>query len=199
VTADGRSDAWDKENDPFGENFFLLPREEETWARAEQIADDNRDALRHHVELLVWETQSNQDLLKNVVSVLWHFEEIDCRWIAEACFMSVGDVRDLAESQPIMAFHCLDCGAHLQARNRQHLIWMYHSLRALRRGEIDDERLGHLLCKRCSKQRVDHADARRRLDDLRRQALHAEYRRKAYSERRQTQEWAILALHQKSL
>jgi 5-methylcytosine-specific restriction endonuclease McrA len=127
-----------------------------------------------------------------VVSVLWHIEEIDPRWMAEACFMSVSDVRDLAESQPIMAFHCLDCGAHLQTRNRQHLIRMNHSLRALRRSEIDDNRLADLLCTTCSKQRVDHAEDQRRLDGLRWQALLAEYRRRPYAERRLTQEWAVL-------
>ncbi len=192
MAANGSSNGWDQGNDPFGEDFFIVPHEEEIWARVERIADDNRDALRHHVELLVWEARGNSDLLRIVVSILWHFEDIDPRWMAEASFMSVGDLRDLAESQPIMGFHCLDCGMHLQARNRRHLIRMHHSLRALRGGEIDDERLAALLCKVCSKQRADHAKDQRRLDDLRRQAILAEYRRRPYAERRQTREWAAL-------
>ena len=177
---------------PFGEDFFLMPHEEETWARVEQIADDNRDALRHHVEVLVWEAREDSDLLRIVVSLLWHIEDVDSRWIAEACFMSVGDVRDLADSRPITAFHCLDCGAHLQARNRQHLTRMRQSLRALRGGEIDEKRLADLLCGACSKLRADHDEDQRRLDDLRQQALLAEYRRRPYAERRQTREWAVL-------
>lgn len=190
--ADGSPNDWDQENDPFGEDFFLVPHEEETWARVEQIADDNRDALRHHVELLVWEARENPDLLKIAVSVLWHMEDVDPRWMAEACFMSVGDVRDLAESQPILAFQCLDCGTHLQVRNRRHLIRMHHSLRALRRGEIGEGHLADLLCTACSKQRADHTEDQRRLDNLRQQALLAEYRRRPYAERRQTREWATL-------
>ncbi len=192
MAADGSSNYWGEQNDPFGEDFFLLPHEEETWARAEQIAGDNRDALRHHVELLVWETRGDSDLLGIVVSLLWHMEDVNPRWIAEACFMSVGDVRDLAQSQPVMTFHCLDCGAHLRPRNRQHLIRMRHSLRALRGAEIDDKHLADLLCRACSKQRTDHAEDQRRLDDLRQQALLAEYRRRPYAERRQTREWAVL-------
>src|SRR5215212_9158554 len=132
--ADGNSNDWNQENDPLGEDSFLLPQEDETWARVERVADDNRDALRHNVELLIWEARENPDLLRIALSVLWHAEDVDPRWMAEACFMSVGDVRDLAESQSILAFHCLDCAAHLQARDRRHLMRMHHSLRALRRG-----------------------------------------------------------------
>jgi 5-methylcytosine-specific restriction endonuclease McrA len=39
---------------------------------------------------------------------------------------------------------------------------------------------------------ADHAEEQRRLDDLRQQALLAEYRGRPYAERRQTKEWAIL-------
>jgi 5-methylcytosine-specific restriction endonuclease McrA len=112
--------------------------------------------------------------------------------MADACFMSVKDVRDLAESEPVVDFHCLDCGTHLEARNRQHLIRTHHSLTAIRRGEIDDKRLADLLCRTCSKQRADHAKVQRRMNDRRQQSILAEYRRKPYSERRQTQEWAVL-------
>lgn len=192
MAASGDSYAWDQENDPFGEDFFRVPHEEEMWTRVEQIAHDNRDALQHHVELLIWETRENPDLLRIVVSVLWHMEDVDHRWMAEACFMSVGDVRDLAESQPIMTFYCLDCGAHLEARSRRHLIRMHHSLKALHRCETREDHLADLLCMRCSKQRVDHAEDQRRLDDLRQQALLAEYRQRPYAERRQTREWAQL-------
>ncbi len=52
----GNPNGWGKPSDPFREGSFLLPHEEETWARVEQLHQDNRDALQHHVELLVWET-----------------------------------------------------------------------------------------------------------------------------------------------
>jgi 5-methylcytosine-specific restriction endonuclease McrA len=192
MTTDGNSYAWVQGDDPFREDFFLPPHEEEIEARAEQIAADNRDAIRHYVELLIWETQDNPDLRKIVVSLLYHWDDVDPRWLAEASFMSVGDVRDLAESQPIVTFHCLDCGVQLQLMNRRHLIRMHYSLRALRRGEIEDERLADLLCKTCIRQRKEHAEDQRRLDGLRQQALLAEYRKKPYVERRGTQEWALL-------
>ena len=192
MAASGSSYSRDVGDDPFGEDFFLMPHEEETWAWVEQIAGDNRDALQHHVELLVWEARENPDLLRVVVSVLWHMEDVDPRWMAEACFMSIGDVRDLAESEPIMAFHCLDCGAHLGVRNRRHLIQMHHSLKALQRGKIDNEPLADLLCGNCSRQRLVHAEDQRHLDDLRQQALLAEYRQRPYVERRQTREWTEL-------
>jgi 5-methylcytosine-specific restriction endonuclease McrA len=190
--SDTNSGAFDWQNDPFREDFLLVPHEEETWARAEQVAEHNRDALGHHVEMLVWEVQGNPDLLKIAVSLLWLWDDVEPRWLAEACFRRVGDVRDLAESQPIVAFHCLDCGEQLQARNRRHLIRMHHSLRSLRRNEIEEEHLADLLCKSCTRQREGYAQDQRRLDSLRQQALLTEYRGRPYVERRETREWAIL-------
>jgi 5-methylcytosine-specific restriction endonuclease McrA len=192
MAVDADQHTWSEQRDLFGEELLLLPPEEETWARVEQVAEDNRDALRHYVELLIWETQENPDLRTIVVSLLWHWDDVDPRWIAEASFMSVGDVRDLAESRPIMIFHCLDCGTNLQPLNRRHLIRMHHSLRTLRSGEIEDGHLADLLCTACIKQRADHAEHQRRLDELRQQALLAQYRKRPYAERRRTREWAIL-------
>ncbi len=186
------SDGWWVQNDPFGEDFYLVPHDEVIRARIEQVAEDNRDALRHYVELLIWDLQGNPDLLRVAVSLLWLWDDMEPRWLAEACFMGVGDVRNLAESQPIVAFHCLDCGEQLQARNRQHLIRMHHSLRTLSRSEIGGERLADLLCKSCARQREEYAEDQRHLDDLRQQALLTEYRGRPYAERRKTREWTIL-------
>ena len=48
--ADYRKD----QSDTFGEDFYLVPHSEEIWARIEWVAQDNRDALRHFVELAIW-------------------------------------------------------------------------------------------------------------------------------------------------
>src|SRR5918995_2498930 len=184
--ADHRRD----QRDPFGEDFYLVPHAEEVWARSEQIAEDNHDHFRHFVELVIWEGLDNPDLLKALLSLLWLWEDVDQRWLAEASFRSVGDVRDLVDSQPVMSFNCLDCGAELKPLNRRHLLRMLHGLNAFRRGEGGDH-LTDLLCKTCIAQRANHAADQRRLDELRQQALLADYRRRPYTERRQTKEWAI--------
>src|SRR5215211_5207519 len=98
------------QSDPFGEDFYLIPQDEELRARIEQVAEDNRDALRHFIELATWEALDNPDLLKVLLSLLWLWEDVDPRWLAEASFRSVGDVRDLVEAQPVMTFNCPDCG-----------------------------------------------------------------------------------------
>jgi 5-methylcytosine-specific restriction endonuclease McrA len=189
--SDTNSGAFDWQNDPFGEDFYFVPDSEEIWARVERVAEDNRDALRHFVELAVWEALDNPELLKALLSLLWLWDAIDPRWLAEASFRSVGNVRDLVDSQPVMTFNCLDCGAELKPMNRRHLLRMYDSLNALSRQPGDDH-LTDLLCKTCIAQRADHADDQRRLDNLRQQAILAEYRGRPYAERRQTKEWAIL-------
>ncbi len=190
-TEDNADHRWDQ-SDPFGEDFFLVPHAEEVWARSEQLAADNLDALRHFVELAIWEALDNPDLLKALLSLLWHWEAIDPRWLAEASFRSVGDVRDVVDSQPVMTFNCLDCGSDLKPMNRRHLLRMHRSLKELRSAEIGDDPPTELLCKRCIAQRADHTEDQRRLDNLRQQALLADYRGRPYAERRQTKEWAIL-------
>jgi hypothetical protein len=88
------------QNDPFGEDFFLLPAEEEIRAKAEEILGHNRDALRFHVEQAIWDAQDNPDLVKVLLALLWQWEAVDSRWLAEASYMTVSDVRNLAESSP---------------------------------------------------------------------------------------------------
>jgi hypothetical protein len=127
---DHSPDRWGDQNDPFGDESYSVPYEELVRARAEHVLGDNRDAMRHFVELAIWEALDRPDHLKVLVSLLWHWEAIDPEWVAEACFMTVGDVRNLAESQPIMGFPCLDCGMEIAPRNRRHRI------RLLRR--VDD-------------------------------------------------------------
>src|SRR5215208_965646 len=85
---DNADHRWDQ-SDPFGEDFYLVPHAEEVWARSEQLAADNRDALRHFVELAIWESMDNPDLLKVLMSLLWLWEDVELRWLAEAAFMSV--------------------------------------------------------------------------------------------------------------
>ena len=189
-TEDNADHRWDQ-SDPFGEDFYLVPHDEVLWERAEQVGQDNQDALRLFVELAIWEALDKPDLLKVLLSLLWLWDDIDPRWLAEASFRSVGDVRDLVESQPMMTFNCLDCGTELKPMNRRHLLRMHHSLNAIRRDESVDH-LTDLLCKTCIAQRAEHAEGQHRLDDLRQQALLADFRRKPYTERRQTKEWAIL-------
>jgi 5-methylcytosine-specific restriction endonuclease McrA len=192
MLSDGEAGAWG-EHDPFGEDFYLVPHPEEIWARSEQLAADNQDHFRHFLELAIWRALDldDRDHLKVLLSLLWLWEDVDPRWLAEASYRSVGDVRDLAESQPVVTFNCLDCGVELKPMNRRHLLRMHHSLKAHHRGEGSDH-LSDLLCKRCSAQRDAHADDQRRLDELRQQALLAEYRARPYAERRKTKEWAIL-------
>jgi 5-methylcytosine-specific restriction endonuclease McrA len=180
---------WDQSG-LFGENFYLVPHAEEIWARSEQLAADNQDHFRHFVELAIWGALDNPDLLKVLLCLLWLWEDVDPRWLAEASFRSVGDVRDLADSEPIKTFNCLYCGAELRPMNRDHQIRMDHSQKTYRRDGGDTPT--DLLCKVCIAQRAAHAEDQRRLDDLRQKALLADYRRRPYAERRQTKEWAIL-------
>jgi len=173
-------------------NFTLCPTEE-IWARSVPLAEENQDALRHFVELAIWRALDldDHDHLTVLLSLLWLWEDVDPRWLAEASFRSVGDIRDLVESQPVMNFKCLYCKVELKPMNWQHRQRMYRSQKAHRRN-VGDDPPSDLLCKTCNAQKADHAEDQRRLDNLRQQAILADYRGRPYAERRQTKEWAIL-------
>ncbi len=190
----GNPDAPRGPDDPFGEEFFLVPYEEETQARAEQILQDNLNAIRHNFELLAWgilESDSSE-LIRVLIPLVWVWPQIAPEWIAEACYMSVGDVCALAESvaPPIWSFHCLDCGSQLRVRDRDHRARLQRSLEAFCGGDADNH-LADLLCETHLKQREEHAEEQRRFDLARQQALIRDYRKLPYELRRETEEWAM--------
>jgi hypothetical protein len=169
-----------------------VPPEEEIRARAEQVLRDNRDALRHFVEVAIWGALDQPDQLKVLVSLLWHWKDVDPKWVAEASFMTVSDVRDIAEAQPVMAFPCLGCGVELTVWNRRHRIRLQRSVEDYCSDTAENDPPAELLCAPCEEQRNGLVEQQRRLDRERYQALLAEYRARPYAERRQTKEWAIL-------
>lgn len=111
--------------------------------------------------------------------------------MAEASFMTIRDVRDLAESQPITTYNCLDCGTEL-AKNRWQRILMQRSLEAYCEDVSSSDPPANLLCETCWEQRKDYAAQQRRLDNARYEALLDEYRRRPYADRRTTREWMVL-------
>jgi 5-methylcytosine-specific restriction endonuclease McrA len=179
------------QNDP-GEDFFLVPSEEEIRARAEYMLAENRDYLRHYVELAIWYVQDNPDSVRVLLSLLWLWEAVDPQWLAEASSMTVSDVRNLAESEPVMTFNCSVCATELADKSRLQQIGMQHSLEDYCADKTKDTPPVTLLCGPCYRQRKDHAEQQADLDRQRYQALLAEYRARPYEHRRQTREWKVL-------
>lgn len=180
------------QNDPFAEDFYLPLSEEEVRARAEQILGDNRDALRHHIELAIWNASDNPDHVAVMLALLWLWEAVDPQWLAEASFMTVTDVRDLAEAQQVMTFICLDCGVELKDKSRLQLIRMRESTERYCADKAKSTPPVILLCGPCYQQRKGYAEQQAQLDRKRYQALLEEYRARPYSDRRRTREWAVL-------
>jgi hypothetical protein len=185
-------DFWGDQNDPFRDESNPVPHDEVLWERAEQVRQDNQDGLRHFVELAIWEALDNPDLLKVLLALLWHWKAINPRWMAEASFKTVTNVRDIAESQAIMVFPCLDCGTELGVRNRRQQIRMQRALEEYCEDEAGNGVPYVLLCQTCREQRNDHAEQQSLLDNARQEALLKEYRKRPYGDRRQTQEWTVL-------
>ncbi len=184
--------AFDGQNDPFAEDFFLAPYAEELAERASRMRRDNRDAVRHFVEVVAWEAMDNPQLKEAVVRLLWNWEDVETTWLAEALCMDVRQVCEVAEAEPIQGFNCLVCGSELQVRSRKHLFRVARSLEAACEGNCEGEHAADLLCLACWQQLAEHAEEQRRLTHLMRQALLAEHRRLPYPKRRATEEWRVL-------
>ena len=190
-TDNGSVGPWDGQEDPFGEPY-PVPHEGEIRARAEYVLRDNRDNLRLFVEQAIWDVLDQPEHLKGLVTLLWHWKDVDPKWLAEASFMSVVDVYDFAESQPLLDFPCLGCGAELLMRNRLQRIRLLCSLEDYCRDETGNGPPAELLCETCEEQTNDLVEQQRRLDRERYEALLADYREKPYEMRRESREWTIL-------
>jgi 5-methylcytosine-specific restriction endonuclease McrA len=178
----------DHSSDPWGDQS----PEEEIRARAEQVLQDNRDALRLFVEQALWDALDQPERLKDLMTLLFHWKDVDPKWLAESSFMTVADVYDLVESQPLMSFPCLSCGAELLVRNRLRRIRLLRSLEDYCGDETGDSPSAELLCEICEEQMNDLVEQQRRLDRERYEALLAEYRARPYELRRESREWAVL-------
>jgi 5-methylcytosine-specific restriction endonuclease McrA len=191
--ADHSLERWrDQKEDPFGNEPYPVPHEGEIRARAEQVLQDNRDALRLFVEQAIWDVLDLPEQRKVLMTLLWHWKDVDPKWVAEASFMPVADVYDVAESQPLMTFPCLRCGAELLVRNRLHRIRLQGALEDYCRDETGDSLSAELLCETCAEQGDDLVEQQRRLDRERYEALIAAYRARPYELRRESREWAVL-------
>src|SRR5215217_8098846 len=164
MAVDHSSDRWGDQNDPFGEEPYLMPHEEELRARAKQVLRDNRDALRHFVELAIWETLDQPDLRRILIALLLHWKDIEPKWVAEASFMPTADVYNTSEAQSLMVFPCLGCGAELLVRHRLHRIRLHRSVEEYCRDETGSGAPAELFCETCQEQRDTLLEQQRRLD-----------------------------------
>ncbi len=190
---DDTSGARGGQNDPFGEDFFLAPYADEIRERARMVRSHNQDALRHFVEVVAWEAFDQPELRRHLVPLLLLLNDVKLHWISEPLCMDVRDVCAAVEANPIMAFNCLDCGAELPVEDRNRMMLMNDSSKALSEDlPIDKGHLDNLLCHFCKDRRRKAEEEQRLLDQLRLQALLAEYRKGSYAERRKSEEWSIL-------
>jgi|SRR5215203_861333 len=185
------ADVLSGQNDPFREDFYVSPYTEELEERARASRQDNEDAIRLFVECLAWEAMDSPELRRIVISLLWHWSDIEPSWIAEALFLDLRQVCEIAEAQPLKYFNCLDCGSQIEIINRHHLMRLDRSLRAISRGEVQ-RHLGDLLCIACAEQRVETEEERQQVRDLRHQVYVDELRKMPYAERLVTREWQVI-------
>ena len=198
LVVDGSSEHLGWQNDPFEENegVFVLPYEEEIRERARIVLEHNQDNLRLFVEVLAWETFDHPELRRYLIPIFWLLPDIDRRWIAEVLCMNVQDVCNIVGGNPIMSFNRLDCGEELHAKDRNRLLLMSGSLKALcEDATIDKSVLTNLLCRSCVADRAQAEEEQRRLDQARLEALLSDYRKGSYAERRRSKEWAVLRGH----
>ena len=188
---DINADARNGQNDSFGEDFFLVPYPEELRLRAQQVRQDNQDAIQHYVELVVWGMRDRPDLVRVLVALLWLWEDIETEWLAESCDTSIRNICEIAVAESPIAFNCLDCGVELPIVHRPHVINKLRSYKTFHKGESQGIPRA-LLCVGCKKRRDEDHIRQRTTDQERFRAMIAHFRKGDYGERRLSGEWEIL-------
>jgi 5-methylcytosine-specific restriction endonuclease McrA len=189
--SNGSSDAPNWQNDPFGEDFFLIPYPEELRVRAQQLRQDNQDAVHLYVELVLWGMRDRPDLVRVMIALLWLWEDIVTEWLAEACDTSIRNICEIAEAESPLTFNCLDCGVELPTEDRQHVIDLYRSYKTFHKGQNQGTPRA-LLCVGCTRRRDKDDTQQRTLDQRRYRAIIRNVRKGSYGERRTSDEWRIL-------
>lgn len=164
---------------------------EELAENAETIRQNNEDAIRHHLDLLGLAALGNSELAEILISLLFHWEDIKPSWIAEAFFLNLRQTCEIARSQPICEFSCLNCWVALEWQDQRHMLRMKRSHDAFCRGEII-EYPAELLCHACTEDKADLDEERRQLEQLHHEAQLMALKNMPYEERRMSTYWQRL-------
>ena len=128
------------------------------------------------------------DLRDGLVALLLELD-VPTATISHMFCLSGRELWDIAASDPVSIFFCLDCGALLEVRDRRDLLRLRRALRAAGGGRVGDPEDACLLCESCTEFRCRLNNEELRLGRLARGARASQLRKMPFAEYRMQPEW----------
>jgi hypothetical protein len=167
-----------------------LPVDEAQIDAATETVLDTKGAqwtLAQAISLLVG---GNADLQHELARFLWEVDGIVPTATIEVMTGYDGrEMREIATSDPIAWFRCLDCEAPLLPRDRRAFMSMSREHRAICAARNGDLVIADSLCQGCFTLRLEHYADEKRVESLAQQARRAQLRKMPFEEYRLTPEW----------
>ena len=130
----------------------------------------------------------NADLRNNLVAVLMECD-VPMATISEMFGLSGREAWEIAASEPVSVFWCLDCGELLDVRDRRDLMRLKRATRAAATARPGDPGDAILLCDYCTNLHLQLRADEQRLRRLACQARTAQLRKMPFREYRNQPEW----------
>jgi 5-methylcytosine-specific restriction endonuclease McrA len=132
----------------------------------------------------------NVELRDNLVALLMEFD-VPMATISDAFGLNGREAWEIAASEPVSVFWCLDCGELLDVRDRRDLLRLRSALRAVSNARPGEPGDASLLCGSCTELRLRLHNEEQRLRRLASQARTAQLRKMPFAEYRKQPEWQV--------
>jgi 5-methylcytosine-specific restriction endonuclease McrA len=167
---------------------FCLPLDKEQIEAAKATYRVNKGAQWSEALAVGLMVGDNPELRNGLMTFLLEFD-VPTATISDMFGLSGRELWDIAASDPVSMFFCLDCGALLAVRDRRDLLRLRRALRVAVDARAGDPGDTTLLCEPCTALRLQIHNEEQRLKRLARQARAAQLRKMPFSEYRLTSEW----------
>src|SRR5829696_8829041 len=155
---------------------------------AKEIQRENKGAQWSLCFSIGVQVGNNVELRNNLIPLLMELD-VPTATISDAFGLSGREVWEIAASEPVSVFWCVDCGELLNVRDRRDLMRLKRATRAASDARPGDPRDATLLCDACTHLRLQLHSEAQRLRRLARQARTAQRRKMPFAEYRVQPEW----------
>ena len=176
----------DPDSSPEG---LWLPVEEGQIEAARRTLRENKGAQWSICFAIGIQVGGNVELRNNLIPLIMEFD-VPTATISDMFGLSGREVWDIAATEPVSLFRCVDCDELLDVRDRRGLMRLRRASRALscvRPGDPGDDTT--LLCDSCTNLRLQLHNEGQRLRRLARQARNAQLRKMPFAQYWMQPEW----------
>jgi 5-methylcytosine-specific restriction endonuclease McrA len=175
----------DRDSSPEG---FRLPVQEGQIEAARETLRENKGAQWSVCFSIGIQVGDNAELRNNLISLLIELD-VPMATISDMFGLSGREAWEIAASEPVLVFWCLDCGELLDVRDHRDLLRLRRAARAVSDARPGDPVDITLLCDSCTNLCIQLHTEEQRLRRLARQARTAQLRKMPFADYRMQPEW----------